>query len=84
MIFVIKHTHDYSTCMVHDENALKAMYGIEARAADHDITVKARYVNRLEHTSFFIIEAPSMEAIDDLFDAVLELGQWDITPVIEK
>jgi len=25
-----------------------------------------------------------MEAIDALFDPVLEMGQWDITPVIEK
>jgi hypothetical protein len=50
----------------------------------HSITIKARYANRLEHTNFFIVDATSMEAIDALFDPVLEMGQWDITPVIEK
>jgi len=84
MIFVIKHTHDYSTCMAHDPKGQKAMAGIAERAADHGITIKARYANRLEHTNFFIVEATSMEAIDALFDPVLEMGQWDITPVIEK
>jgi len=60
------------------------MAGIVERAADHGITIKARYANRLEHTNFFIVNATSMEAIDALFDPVLEMGQWDITPVIEK
>jgi len=42
MIFIIKHTHDYSTCMAHDPKGQKAMAGIVERAADHGITIKAR------------------------------------------
>jgi hypothetical protein len=30
------------------------------------------------------MEANSMEDIDALFDPVLELGSWEITPVIKK
>ena len=65
-------------------NRRPPMVGIAERAVDHGITIKARYANRLEHINFFIVEATSMEAIDALFDPVLEMGQWYRTPVIEK
>jgi hypothetical protein len=70
--------------MARDPKRQKAMAGIVEPPADYGITIKARYANRLEHDNFFIIEATSMEAIDALFDPVLEMGQWAMTPVIEK
>jgi len=38
----------------------------------------------MEHTAFFILEADTFEAIDATFDAVLEFGHFEITPVIKK
>ena len=53
-------------------------------ASKHNIVVHERYSNRLEHTNFYIMETNSLEDIDALFDPVLELGSWEITPVIKK
>lgn len=84
MIFIVQYTHDYTTCTAHDAVGQKALASIPERAPDLGVTIKARYANRLEHTTFFVIQAESMESIDSLFDPVLEMGNWEITPVIEK
>ncbi|MDA8604266.1 DUF3303 domain-containing protein [Alphaproteobacteria bacterium] len=84
MFFVVKHSHDYSTCQAHNPESVAAMGDLVTRASDHGITVHGRYGNRLEHTNFYILEASSMEDIDALFDPVLEMGNWDITPVVKK
>jgi hypothetical protein len=31
-----------------------------------------------------VIESDTMEAIDEAFDGVLELGNWEITPVVQR
>ena len=84
MLFMVIHTHDYSTCMAHDEDAIKVMGDIVERASEFGVTIHARYSNRLEHTNFYVIEAKDMESIDKLFEPVLIMGHWDITPVVKK
>jgi hypothetical protein len=42
------------------------------------------YGNRLEHTLFVICEADSMEQLDAAFDPILEMGQYTVTPVMER
>ncbi len=83
MYFVVKHTHNYSTCQAHVPESVAAMGDIVTRAPEHNVQVHARYGNRLEHTNFYVIEADSMEDINALFDPVLELGDWDLTPVMK-
>ena len=84
MYFVIQHRHDYSTCQAHNPETAIAMGDLVTNASKHNIVVQGRYSNRLEHTNFYIMEANGMEDIDALFDPVLELGSWEITPVIKK
>lgn len=84
MLFMVQHTHDYSTCMAHDPAAVAAMGSIVDKAGDFGIKVHARYANRLEHTNYYVIESDSMEDIDKLFEPLLTMGHWDITPVIKK
>ena len=84
MYFMIQHRHDYSTCGAHNPETAIAMNDLVTNAFKYNIEVHGRYNNRLEHTNFYIMEANSMEDIDALFDPVLELGSWEITPVIKK
>ena len=39
-------------------------------------------VNRLEHATYLLVEADRFEAIDTVFDPILELGHYDIKPVV--
>ena len=84
MYFIVQHRHDYSTCHAHNPVSIQAMGDIVTSAAKHNITIHGHFGNRLEHTNYYIIEAISMEDVDALFEPVLELGDWEITPVIKK
>ena len=84
MLFMVINTHDYSTCMAQDEDKMKVIGDIVERASEFGVTIHARYSNRLEHTNFYVIESNDMESIDKLFEPVLTLGHWDITPVVKK
>ena len=85
MLFHVTHTHDYSTCTTHVPEKMKVFgNGITDAAKANGVTIHGRYSNRMEHTAFFILEADTFEAIDATFDAVLEFGQFEITPVIKK
>ena len=42
------------------------------------------YGNRLVHKIFIVIEADSMEDIDAHFDPVLEIGNYDIIPIMKR
>ena len=41
-------------------------------------------VNRLEHATYLLVEADSFEAIDTVFDPILELGHYEITPGVRR
>jgi hypothetical protein len=84
MLFHVTHTHDYSTCFTHVPEKTKIFNGIVDAANANGVTIHGRYVNRMEHTTFFILEADSFEQIDAAFVAVLEFGHFEITPVIKK
>ena len=48
------------------------------------IKVHANYVNRLEHKGYMVVEADSFEQIDAAFDPVLEMGHFEVTPVMQR
>ena len=46
--------------------------------------IHANYVNRLEHKGYMVVEADSFEQIDAAFDSVLEMGHFEVTPVMQR
>ena len=70
--------------MAHDEDAIKVMGDILERASEFEFNVHARYSNCLEHSNFYVIETNDMETIDKLFEPVLTMGHYEITPLVKK
>ena len=62
----------------------KVGYSDSANLGDHGVKVHKMYGNRFEHTLFVICEADSMEQLDAAFDPILEMGQYTVTPVMER
>ena len=84
MLFITRQTHDYSTCHVRNEEKLMRYNSAIQGLADKGMKLHAMYGNRLEHTAYMVIESDSMEAIGKAVDGVLELGHWEITPVVQR
>ena len=84
MLFVIQHTHDYSTCQTHHPDLAPLFRDTIANLGNHGVTVHAQYSNRLEHTLFIICEADDFDALDAAFDPILELGNYKVTPVKKR
>ena len=52
---------------------------------DHGLKIHANYVNRHEkHKGYMVVEADSFEQIDAAFDPVLEMGHFEVTPVMQR
>ena len=84
MLFMIQHTHDYSTCQTHHpENGPKFKETL-ANLGSQGVKVHDMYSNRLEHTLFIVCEANSFEALDQAFDPILEMGHLEVTPVMKR
>ena len=84
MLFMIQHTHNYSTCQTHHpENGPKFKETL-ANLGSHGVKVHDMYSNRLEHTLFIVCEANSFEALDQAFDPILEMGHLEVTPVMKR
>ena len=42
------------------------------------------YSNRLQHTTFIVCEADSMEQLDAGFNPILDYGNFEVTPVMVR
>ena len=84
MLFMIQSSHDYSTCQTHDPEKGPLFKETLANLGDHGVKVHAQYSNRLEHTLFIVCEADTFEALDAAFDAILEMGHLEVTPVMKR
>ena len=84
MLFVVKLTHDYYTCQAHHPEKFPLFRDTLANVKDHGIKVHGHYSNRLEHTNYMILEAETFEQLDAAFDPILEMGHFEITPVIQR
>ena len=84
MLFMIQHTHDYSTCHTHHPEKGPVFSDTLANLGDHGVKVHKMYGNRLEHKLFCICEAESMEQLDAGFSPILDYGNFEVTPVMER
>ena len=84
MLFMVKVTHDYSTCQAHHPNKADLYKNTLASLGDHGIKVHGQYSNRLIHTNFIICETYGFEALDAAFDPILEMGHFEATPVMKR
>ena len=84
MLFMIQHTHDYSTCQTHHPENGPNFKETLANLGNHGVKVHEMYSNRLEHTLFIVCEADSFEALDQAFDPILEMGHLEVTPVMKR
>ena len=55
-----------------------------ASVGDHGIKVHGHYSNRLEHTAFMVLEADNFEQLDAAFDPILEMGNFEVTPIVKN
>ena len=77
-------THDYSTCQTHAPERGPLWKNTLASLPDHGLKIHANYVNRLEHKGYMVVETDSLEQIDAAFDPVLEMGHFEVTPVMQR
>ena len=74
--------YSYEACKTHDAEEQKLIKKAFASASEKGVSVHSVYSNRPEHTMFMVLEAKTFEQIDDFFDALLEMGNGEITPVV--
>jgi hypothetical protein len=84
MLFMVKSTHDYSTCQTHHPEKGPLFSKTLDNLGDHGVKVHAQYSNRLEHTLFIVCEADTFEQLDAAFDPILEMGNFEVTPVMKR
>ena len=84
MLFMVKVTHEYSTCQAHHPTKADLYRTTLANLSDHGIKVHGHYTNRLEHTNFIVCETDSFESLDAAFDPILEMGHFEATPVMKR
>ena len=79
---MVKLTHDYPTCQAHHPEKFPLLRDALANVGKRGYKVHASYSNRLEHTSFMIREADTFEQLDAAFDPILEMGNFEVGPVV--
>ena len=84
MLFHITANHSYDTCHTHDGEKQEIQRDVFSNAENNGMKVHFHLVNRLEHATYLLVEADSFEAIDTVFDPILELGHYEITPVVRR
>ena len=84
MLFMVTHTHDYQTCGTHIPEISGILRELTKNKPENRIQIVSAYGNRLVHKLFMVIEADSMEDIDAHFDPVLEIGNYDIVPIMKR
>jgi hypothetical protein len=84
MLFMVTHTHDYKTCSAHQPEISGKLKELSKNKEGNKIKIINAYGNRLVHKIFMIIEAENMEDIDFHFDPVLELGNYEIIPIMKR
>ena len=86
MLFIVKSTHDYSTCQTHHPEKGPLFSETLANLGHHGVKVHAsQYSNRLEHGFIYSLrEAETFEQLDAAFDPILEMGNFEVTPVMKR
>ena len=74
MYFHIIGNHSYDTCHTHDRDKQSLQKIAFSDAEKNGVKIHFNLVNRLSHTTFMLVEAEIFEAVDAMFDPILELG----------
>ncbi len=84
MLFVVKLTHDYTTCQAHHPEKFPLFRDTLAKVSDHGIKVHGSYSNRLisKHVSRKFTQMTTK--LDAAFDPILEMGNFEVTPVVKR
>ena len=73
MLFIVKSTHDYSTCQTHHPEKGPLFSETLANLGHHGVKVHAQYSNRLEHVLFIVCEA---ETLSNWMRPLIQYSRW--------
>ena len=82
MLFHVTHTHGYETCMAHDEKSKEKFAQTMSNAENCNVTVHGVYADPPGHQIFIVVESETMEQLVKFLDPVIDLGDYDIRPVL--
>jgi hypothetical protein len=82
MLFHVTHTHNWESCPYHDPEKArdtfgKTMAGLGSTAA----TVVGAWIDAAAHKLIFVIDADSLEEIENLLAPIIDLGCAETRPV---
>lgn len=83
MLFHITHRHTAANCPYHDKQTIEDTYAKAFKNATDGVGGKlvALLVDAPAHTMYFIVDAPSVEALEAMLDPIVDRGEADIRPV---
>jgi len=74
-IFLINMKHSPESCPMFNEDVMKKFKGLVAKreevAKKHEIKVLSAYTSTPDHLTFYVVEAPSQQAVESYF---IEVG----------
>ncbi len=83
MLFHIKHTHTWEACPYHDADRAKATFGAAmAGIMESDVELVGAYVDAPAHTTFLILDAQSVDQIEEALAPVIDVGWAETRPVV--
>jgi hypothetical protein len=84
MLFHIKHTHSWETCPYHDPDRVKETFGAAiARIEESDLDVLGFWGDAPAHTVFMVVEAGSIQDIEEALAPIIDIGWAETRPVQE-
>lgn len=81
MLFHVTHTHHYNDCIKKSVEKQKAWNKVFFENKNSDIEFLEVLVCRINHKSFIIVEADSVQAIESAFEPIMTFGNFEIMPV---
>lgn len=84
VLFHCTHTHKAEHCLLHDmEDTIHKVGAMNAAAKENNIKIVSVYSNDMSHTTFFIVDADSAEALNAYFKPLIPMGHIDVVPVYD-
>lgn len=86
MLFHVKHVHTHETCPAGNPELVKKTFGtvvLPDHATKTGVKLLSSYADAPAHTTYFIIEADSVEKVGSFLLPILKLGSAEIRPVTD-
>ena len=82
MLFHITHVHTPETCPYHDKEKARDTFGkMMANIEELGVRLVGAWVDAPAHTVYFVVEAESVQQIEELLAPGLKIGRADIRPI---